>query len=59
MIVEFTCPCGNNDPKKAKHYDGALGYEALICTVCGRYFDHTEGEHEPDEWSKQFVKLNQ
>jgi hypothetical protein len=56
MITQFTCTCGNTDPQKAQHYDGAVGYEALICTVCGRYYDHVgTGEHEADEWSQQFV----
>jgi len=54
MITKFTCSCGNNDPKKAKYYDGCLGYKAIVCTLCGAYYDHT-GEHEPDEWSKTYV----
>jgi hypothetical protein len=33
MIIAFKCNCGNTDPKKAKFYDGSLGYEAIICTV--------------------------
>jgi hypothetical protein len=57
MITKFTCSCGNTDPSKAKYYDGCLGYEALICTCCGRYYDHT-GEHEPDNWSKNFVNID-
>ncbi len=32
------CPkCGT----ELKFYDGALGYEALICNKCGYYEDHT------------------
>jgi hypothetical protein len=54
MITKFDCTCGNTDPKKAYAYDGMLGYEALVCTVCGKYYDYT-GEHEADDWSKQFV----
>ncbi len=54
MIIKFTCSCGNNDPKKAHYYDGCLGYEALVCKVCGKYSDHN-GEHEPDHWSEQFI----
>ena len=54
MIQNFYCPCGNKDPKKAHHYDGALGYEAFICKCCGIYFDY-EGQHEADVWSKNFI----
>jgi hypothetical protein len=54
MITKFTCDCGNTDPKKAKDYDGSLGYEAMICTVCGTYYDES-GTHAPDDWSKQFI----
>ena len=54
MITKFTCSCGNTNPDKAKYYDGALGYEAIICTVCGTYYDYT-GEHPADDWSKQFI----
>lgn len=54
MIIRFDCGCGNTDPKKAREYYGCLGYEAIVCTCCGKYYDQ-EGEHEPDEWSKQFV----
>jgi hypothetical protein len=57
MIINFKCPCGNNDPCLAYEYDGALGYEAVICKVCGKYCDE-QGEHEPDEFSKQFIKEN-
>lgn len=55
MIVSMKCSCGNQDPSKAKFYDGMLGYEAIVCTECGRYSDH-EGEHETDDWSKQFIR---
>lgn len=54
MILEFNCTCGNTDPAKAKHYDGSLGYECIICLNCGIYRDH-EGEHGPDEFSRQYV----
>jgi hypothetical protein len=57
MITKFTCSCGNTDPSKAKYYDGSLGYEAIVCKCCGRYYDHT-GEHEPDDWSKNFVNID-
>mgnify|MGYP006966086765 FL=1 len=56
MITKFSCSCGNTDPQKAKAYDGCLGYEALICKCCGRYYDYA-GEHPADDWSKQFVKI--
>jgi hypothetical protein len=38
-----------------KPYDGSLGYEALVCRACGKYFDHN-GEHPADEWSTNFLK---
>jgi hypothetical protein len=60
MIIAFDCTCGNTDPKKAKFYDGALGYEAIICTVCGTYYDFdTNGKprtNAPDDFGLQFVK---
>lgn len=56
MITQFTCPCGNQDPKEAKHYDGAIGYEAIVCKKCGNYSDEF-GEHEADAWSQSFVGL--
>ena len=56
MITKFTCKCGNTDPSKAKHYDGCLGYEAIVCKCCGRYYD-TE-EHEADDWSRNFVNID-
>lgn len=54
MIKKISCSCGNQDPNKAKAYDGCLGYEAVICTDCGRYCDN-EGEHPADEFSMNFV----
>lgn len=61
MIISFNCTCGNNDPKKAKFYDGALGYSAIVCKVCGRVYDFDlEGKprtNEADEWSRNFVGL--
>jgi hypothetical protein len=56
MITSFTCTCGANHPSDAKYYDGLLGYEALVCKKCGRYYDHG-GEHPADEWSKSFAGL--
>jgi hypothetical protein len=55
MITQFSCKCGNNDPRKAMHYDGSIGYEATVCRKCGRYSDHN-GEYDADEWSKQFIQ---
>ena len=61
MIIAFTCKCGNKDASKAKSYDGALGYEAIVCKVCGAYYDFDlEGKERynlPDNWSKEFVGL--
>jgi hypothetical protein len=58
MIIKMNCVnCGNTDTKKAIEYDGCLGYEAIICTVCGEYSDHW-GNHSPDEWSKGYIKRN-
>jgi hypothetical protein len=55
MVTQFSCTCGNTDPKKVHEYDGMLGYEALVCTECGRYSDHM-GEHAADEWSKHYLQ---
>lgn len=54
MITKIECKCGNTNPANAHYYDGCLGYDAIICTVCGSYSDHN-GEHAPDDWSKQFI----
>lgn len=37
--------------KKVHVYEGLLGYEALICKCCGKYYD----SEEPDEFSKGFM----
>lgn len=55
MLLKFNCECGNTDPKKAKEYDGSLGYEAIICLECGRYYDN-EGVHSADVWSLSYLK---
>ena len=56
MIIEFDCiHCDNKDPQKAVHYDGAVGYEAIYCRVCGCYVDHF-GWHRADESSERFKK---
>jgi len=56
MIINFRCKCGNTDPNKSKHYEGSLGYGAVVCKTCGRYSDHT-GSFEADNWSKEFVGI--
>ena len=53
-VLKFSCACGNRDPGKVIEHDGALGYEAIVCKVCGRYSDHV-GKHEADEWSLPLV----
>lgn len=54
MITSFSCECGNTAPDHAQEYDGALGYEAIVCLDCARYYDHF-GTHKPNEWSRDFV----
>lgn len=54
MVTEFNCKCGNTDPKQVKEYEGCLGYEALICTCCGRFYDH-HGINNPNNFSLAFV----
>ncbi len=55
MITKFFCDCGANKPEDAKFYDGCLGYEAIVCKRCGRYYDH-EAEHQANDWSRAYVK---
>jgi transcription elongation factor Elf1 len=59
MIIAFECKCGNKDTNKVVEYDRSLGYEALICKVCGTYYDFdNDGKprvNPPDEFSLQFV----
>jgi len=52
--IETPCQCGNENPEDFVEYDGALGYEAIICRDCGRYSD-LEGMHEADEFSRQYL----
>lgn len=48
MLSKFKCPhCGENNPAQAKYYDGALGYEAVICQTCGWSADQY-GMHPPE-----------
>lgn len=58
MITKFSCSCGNTNPAKTVTYDGALGYEAIVCTVCGNYHDHTR-EHQADEFSRELLAMQQ
>ena len=51
----MNCSCGNTDVKKALYYDGCLGYDAIVCTCCGRYSDYN-GEHSKDDWSADYLK---
>ena len=52
MIIEFKCAhCGNTNKDKAMEYEGALGYEAIICECCGWTFDHN-GAHPPEPGAK-------
>jgi len=57
IIITKACECSNADGSKFKFYDGALGFEAIVCTICARFDDHT-GSHEADEWSKQFIVID-
>ena len=34
------CECGGN----LKYYDGALGYEAMVCQKCGEHWDDLNKE---------------
>jgi hypothetical protein len=54
MITKFNCTCGNTDSNKAVLYEGCLGYEAIICKCCGRYYDEND-EHDADEFSMSFI----
>lgn len=56
MTTNFSCGCGNKNPRNTKYYDGHLGYEAIVCIYCGRIHDY-DGQHEADEWSRAFVEL--
>jgi hypothetical protein len=39
--------CGADKVEDYQYYDGALGYEALICKRCGFVYDHA-GIHPPE-----------
>ena len=54
-IKSFNClVCGNMDRNKTKFYDGALGYEAIICTECGAFSDHL-GFFPANQWSLEMI----
>lgn len=53
--IEQACKCGNKNIRDFIEYDGSLGYEAVICTKCGRYSDYS-GDYEPNEWSKEYIR---
>lgn len=54
MIIKCSCDCGNEDTKDFHEYYGYLGYEAVICRKCGKYYDH-EGKHNVDQFSIRFL----
>jgi len=57
-IKSFNClVCGNKNPNKTQFYDGALGYEAIICTDCGAFSDHL-GFFPANDWSLWKVGLS-
>lgn len=53
-LYTVTCEELECSHESKSYYDGALGYEALVCRWCATYFDH-EGEHLPDQWSLRFI----
>lgn len=63
MITSFNChTCGNFDKSKATHYDGMLGYSAVICNCCGTKYDFAgvhpldpESKKEDSQWAKKFI----
>lgn len=58
MITQFNCNCGTTNISDAHYYDGAIGYEAIVCKRCGRYSDHM-GTYDADEWSRQFIQTKE
>lgn len=50
----YTVTCEELPHNDLAYYDGALGYEALVCRKCGTYFDHN-GQQKPDDWSLGFI----
>lgn len=57
MITSFNChTCGNFDKSKATHYNGMLGYSAVICNCCGTKYDFA-GVHplDPENKKEDFI----
>lgn len=47
MITKFHCSnCGCEDVSKAEYIDGALGYESILCLICG-YTHDENGSYAP------------
>jgi hypothetical protein len=40
--------CGASEVSDFREYDGCMGYEAIICKVCGYIYDQN-GAHAPEE----------
>ena len=40
--------CGASEVSDFREYDGCLGYEAIICKICGYIYDQN-GAHAPEE----------
>jgi hypothetical protein len=53
-LYTVTCEELPHDNQRLAYYDGALGYEALVCRKCGTYFDQS-GQQKPDDWSLRFI----
>ena len=52
MIISIKkCKCGNSNINNFTEYAGCLGYEAIICNQCGRYFD-CSGYYSVDNFSQ-------
>ncbi len=60
MTTKPCVNCGADQPADFRQYHGCLGYEAILCLVCGYIYDHA-GAHEPDkdERSILYVKVDQ
>ena len=40
-MTSDTCECGGS----LKYYDGAIGYEAMVCQRCGEHWGDTSKEN--------------
>ena len=55
-ILSGNCPhCKSDLSKHGTSYDGAIGYQAMICRNCGWYWDH-QGIYEKDDWSEKVMR---